>query len=122
MAGGVVVSSRSELAPGGVPTKASSLLTNKLRMSPNPVGAAVRRFDLPAMAFYQALKIWQVYISIPFVMAETGSALTAGHFEKPKVTKGSNPLHSVPRLDSACLHSGLAPWARRHRPSLAAGG
>ena len=74
------------------------------------------------MTSVQALESWQVYISIPLVKADIGSALTAGHFEKPKVTKGSNPLHSVPRLGSACLHSGLAPWARRHRPSMAGGG
>ena len=82
----------------------------------------MRRFDLPAMAFYQALEILQVYISIPWVMATMGSALTAGYLEKRQVTKRFNPLHSVPRLGSACLHSGLAPWARRHRPSLAGGG
>ncbi|WP_434581334.1 hypothetical protein [Pseudomonas sp. Z1-6] len=27
--------------------------------------------------------------------------------------------HSVPRLGSACPHSGIAPWARREGPSLA---
>ncbi|EUB75419.1 hypothetical protein PMI27_001595 [Pseudomonas sp. GM41(2012)] len=32
------------------------------------------------------------------------------------------PLHSVPRLGSACPHSGIAPGARRHRPSMAGGG
>ena len=74
------------------------------------------------MTFAQMLEILQVYISISFVKADMGSALTAGHFEKPKVTKGFHPLHSVPRLGSACLHSGLAPWARRHRPSMAGGG
>jgi len=30
------------------------------------------------MTAYQALEIWQVYISIPFVKADIGSALTAG--------------------------------------------
>ncbi|WP_434700701.1 nucleoid-structuring protein H-NS [Pseudomonas sp. D1-1] len=29
------------------------------------------------------------------------------------------PHHSVPRLGSACPHSGIAPWARREGPSLA---
>src|SRR5471032_2143022 len=29
----------------------------------------------------------------------------------PKVTKRSVPHHSVPRLGSACPHSGLNPWA-----------
>ncbi|MDR9750004.1 hypothetical protein RG836_00960, partial [Pseudomonas sp. SZMC_28357] len=62
-------------------------------MSQNTVGAAVRRFDLPAMTLYQALEIWRVYTSISWVMATMGSALTAGHFEKPKVTKGFHPLH-----------------------------
>ncbi len=32
------------------------------------------------------------------------------------------PLHSVPRPGSACPHSGIAPGARRHRPSMAGGG
>jgi hypothetical protein len=32
------------------------------------------------------------------------------------------PLHSVPRLGSACPYSGIAPGARRHRPSMAGGG
>ena len=49
------------------------------------------------MTSVQALEIWQMYISIIYVMTAYGSALTAGHFEKPEVTKGSNPLHSVPR-------------------------
>ena len=39
------------------------------------------------MAFYQALEISQVYISIPWVMASMGSALTAGYLEKRQVTK-----------------------------------
>ncbi|WP_447772916.1 nucleoid-structuring protein H-NS [Pseudomonas kilonensis] len=29
------------------------------------------------------------------------------------------PHHSVPRLGSACPHSGIAPWARREGPSMA---
>jgi len=77
--------------------KAPSLLANFSKTPKNPVGAAVRRFDLPAMTFAQTLEILQVYISISCVMADIGSALTAGHFEKPKVTKGFHPLHSVPR-------------------------
>ena len=36
-----------------------------------------------------------------------------------KVTKALLPHHSVPRLGSACLHSGIAPWARRDGPSMA---
>ena len=36
-----------------------------------------------------------------------------------KVTKALLPHHSVPRLGSACPQSGIAPWARRDRPSLA---
>jgi hypothetical protein len=52
------------------------------------------------------------YISISSVTAAYGSALTAGHFWRdPKVTKRSSPHHSVPRLGSACPHSGLNPWA-----------
>ena len=30
---------------------------------------------------------------------------------QPKVSKRSSPHHSVPRLGSACPHSGLNPWA-----------
>jgi hypothetical protein len=32
------------------------------------------------------------------------------------------PRHSVPRLGSACHNEGIAPGARRHRPSMAGGG
>ncbi len=39
-----------------------------------------------------------------------------------KVTKALLPLHSVPRLGSACPHSGIAPGARRDRPSMAVRG
>ncbi len=39
-----------------------------------------------------------------------------------KVTKALLPRHSVPRLGSACPHSGITPGARRHRPSMAGGG
>ncbi|VVO20059.1 hypothetical protein PS720_04147 [Pseudomonas fluorescens] len=52
------------------------------------------------------------YISVAAVTAAYGSALTAGHFWKdPKVTKRSSPHHSVPRLGSACPHSGFGAWA-----------
>ncbi|OZO01006.1 hypothetical protein B7453_29170, partial [Pseudomonas sp. IB20] len=52
------------------------------------------------------------YISVIWVTAAMGSALTAGHFCKDtKVTKKSSPHHSVPRLGSACPHSGFGPWA-----------
>ncbi len=36
-----------------------------------------------------------------------------------KVTKTLLPHHLVPRLGSACPHSGIAPWARREGPSMA---
>ena len=36
-----------------------------------------------------------------------------------KVTKALLPHHSVPRLGSACPHSGIAPWARREGSSMA---
>ncbi|XOQ21490.1 MAG: hypothetical protein ACFWTR_12275 [Pseudomonas shahriarae] len=36
-----------------------------------------------------------------------------------KVSKALLPHHSVPRLGSACPQSGIAPWARRDRPSMA---
>jgi hypothetical protein len=39
-----------------------------------------------------------------------------------KVTKALLPRHSVPRLGSACHNEGIAPGARRHRPSMAGGG
>ncbi|MNR26360.1 hypothetical protein D3C85_1435680 [compost metagenome] len=82
-----------------------------------PVGAS-----LLAMALCQAISVLWVYISVAAVTATQGSALTAGHLEKPQVTKGSCPFRSVPRLGSACPRSGPAPWARRHRPSMAGGG
>ena len=43
-------------------------------------------------------------------------------WKSAKVTKALLPRHSVPRLGSACPRSGPAPWARRHRPSMAGGG
>ena len=43
-------------------------------------------------------------------------------FQTPKSKQKALPLHSVPRLGSACPHSGIAPGARRHRPSMAGGG
>jgi hypothetical protein len=42
--------------------------------------------------------------------------------QTPKRKQNALPLHSVPRLGSACPHSGIAPGARRHRPSMAGGG
>ena len=36
-----------------------------------------------------------------------------------KVSKTLLPHHSVPRPGSACPQSGIAPWARRDRPSMA---
>ncbi|MBB2889104.1 hypothetical protein FHR69_005096 [Pseudomonas umsongensis] len=68
------------------------------------------------------------YISVSAVTAAGGFAFTASHFRKAgmpaqaKVTKALLPLHSVPRLGSACPHSGIAPGGRRHRPSMAGGG
>jgi hypothetical protein len=38
-----------------------------------------------------------------------------------KVTKALCPFRSVPRCGSAYPRSGPAPWARRHRPSMAGG-
>ena len=43
-------------------------------------------------------------------------------FQTPKRNQKALPLHSVPRCGSACPHSGIAPGARRHRPSMAGGG
>ncbi|SDT38586.1 hypothetical protein SAMN04490191_4212 [Pseudomonas lini] len=43
-------------------------------------------------------------------------------FQTPKRNQKALPLHSVPRLGSACHNEGIAPGARRHRPSMAGGG
>ncbi len=40
-------------------------------------------------------------------------------WKSAKVSKALLPYHSVPRLGSACPQSGIAPWARRDRPSMA---
>nr|BFE90847.1 hypothetical protein GCM10020185_13830 [Pseudomonas brassicacearum subsp. brassicacearum] len=62
-------------------------------------------------------------ISVAAVTAAYGSALTAGHFRKArkpaqsKVTKALLPHHLVPRLGSACLNEGIAPWALRGGPT-----
>jgi hypothetical protein len=64
--------------------KGISLLASKLRMSQNPVGAAVRRFDLPAMADCQALFGLRVYISIPWVMATMVPLLQRVTLKSPK--------------------------------------
>jgi len=40
-------------------------------------------------------------------------------FEERKSNQNALPHHSVPRLGSACPHSGIAPWARREGPSMA---
>ena len=69
----------------------------------------------PACVFF-------VCISVFAVTAAIGFAFTASHLEEPQVTKGSCPFRSVPRCGSACPRSGPAPWARRHRPSMAGGG
>ena len=53
-----------------------------------------------------------VYISIPWVTATYGSALTAAHFLRDqKVSKKSSPHHSAPRPGSVCPNAGLNPWA-----------
>ncbi|MGF6486334.1 hypothetical protein ABH904_000107 [Pseudomonas frederiksbergensis] len=51
--------------------------------------------------------ILRVYISVAAVMAANGSALTAGHLEKPQVTKGFLPLSfgASPRLGMPSLRS-----------------
>ena len=81
---------------------------------------AAVQFDLGGLVADHSL--FQVYISVILVTAAMGYALTACHLEKPQVTKGFCPFRSVPRLGSACPRSGPAPWARRHRPSMAGGG
>jgi hypothetical protein len=45
-----------------------------------------------------------------------------GSLGKAPSNQGLLPRHSVPRCGSACPHSGIAPGARRHRPSMAGGG
>ncbi len=42
--------------------------------------------------------------------------------QTPKRKQNALPLHSVPRLGSACRNEGITPGARRHRPSMAGGG
>jgi len=61
-----------------------------------------------------------VCISIICVGCGYGSALTAGHFSFGK----SNQNHWLPVWPSfvGFPHAGDAPWARRHRPSMAGGG
>jgi hypothetical protein len=49
-------------------------------------------------------------------------AASYADFQTPKSKQKALPLHSVPRPGSACPHSGIAPGARRHRPSMAGGG
>jgi len=74
------------------------------------------------MAAWQAMGFQLVYISISAVTAAIGFALTASHLEERQVTKRSCPFRTVPRRGSAYPRSGPAPWARRHRPSMAGGG
>jgi len=61
-----------------------------------------------------------VCISVIWSVADIGSALTAGHFSFGK----SNQNHWLPVWPSfvGLPHAGDAPWARRHRPSMAGGG
>jgi hypothetical protein len=42
--------------------------------------------------------------------------------KRPKRNQKVLPHHSAPRWGSGFPHSGIAPWARRHRPSMAEGG
>jgi len=49
------------------------------------------------MALCQPTSILWEYISVAAVTGTQGSALTAGHLEKPQVTKGSCPFHSASR-------------------------
>jgi hypothetical protein len=49
------------------------------------------------MALCQPTSILWEYISVSAVTGTQGSALTAGHLERPQVTKGSCPFHSASR-------------------------
>ncbi len=100
---------------GGLPLKSTSCgdtvhLGSKSGTSLFPRGCAV---------FFEGARdlLALVCISVFAVTAAGGSALTAGHFwksrepDQPKVTKNALPHHLVPRLGSACLNEGIAPWA-----------
>ncbi len=76
----------------------SGVATDTARSGFGRGGATIR------LAFGRGLS---VCISFAAVTATLGSALTAAHFWKsPKVSKRLSPHHSVPRLGSACPHSG----------------
>ncbi len=76
----------------------SGVATDTARSGFGRGGATIR------LAFGRGLS---VCISVAAVTAALGSALTAAHFWKsPKVSKRLSPHHSVPRLGSACPHSG----------------
>ena len=89
VSGGV---SERDVLVGRPPSRAGSLphwvsgFTRDLWSLKIPVGAG-----LLAMALYQEMIVLWVYISVAAVTASGGSALTAGHLEKPQVTKGSCP-------------------------------
>ena len=76
----------------------SGVATDTARSGFGRGGATIR------LAFGRGLS---VCISVAAVTAALGSALTAAHFWKsPKVSKRLSPHPSVPRLGSACPHSG----------------
>ena len=76
----------------------SGVATDTARSGFGRGGATIR------LAFGRGLS---VCISVAAVTAALGSALTEAHFWKsPKVSKRLSPHHSVPRLGSACPHSG----------------
>ncbi len=76
----------------------SGVATDTARSGFGRGGATIR------LAFGRGLS---VCISVAAVTAALGSALTAAHFWKsPNVSKRLSPHHSVPRLGSACPHSG----------------
>ena len=69
-----------------------------------------------------------IYTAILWVCVHIHCCGNGGYWFRPyggslsksaKVTKALLPHHSVPRLGSACPQSGIAPWARRDRPSMA---
>ena len=78
----------------------------------------MRRFDLPPMAASGPTRMlgWNEYISITYGNGDLRFRPYGGSLWKsPKVSKGLLPQHSVPRLGSACPHSGLNPWAAATR-------
>jgi hypothetical protein len=80
---------------------AKTLGSNYLQHIAWPLCRAMRKPARVRNAVHSGL-VFQAHVSVGCisiipVTAAYGSALTAGHLEKPQVTKGSCPFRSVPR-------------------------